>query len=679
MTVASPLASALAHHREGDLAGARVAYRQAIALGPADVDALNGCGARDLAAGTPRAAMRLLARASALSPADVRVVVNLCLAASELGAATPGMAVRALALAPVVPALMDLLSMVRGAAAEEINWLRRAIAIEPSASRLLQLGLRLARTDREMGGRILRRAVARFPADADVLNSAGSLLYEGGRIAEGAKLFLRALGCGPLHAAAWSNMALACHDLGRLAVAIRAARRALAIEPALDDAHANLANASLEAVSPSSAVAAHRRARALSPGRSAFVSNLLMALAYVPDAAETQANLAMAWWRRDSRPGASPVGARKGRLRVGYVSTFALASTRHLGLSAIARHDPAVVEVFAYVQSRRGTPADIDLGPALEARRELSGLDDEAAARMIQADGIDVLVDLSGHTPGNRLGVFALRPARVQATWIESFFTTGLPAIDWFLTDEGHSPDGVDQHLAERPFRLDRPRFCYAPPSDAPPIVPPPSSRNGFVRFGCFNYPPKIGDEVVATWAGILKDVPGSRLRLKWWSMTEPAVAAIMKRRFATAGIAAERLELAGASAHRDMLAEYGDIDVALDPFPFTGGVTTCEALWMGVPVVSLCGRSVIERQSAALLRSIGAGDLVATDIHSYRRIAANLATDDDARARSRLGLREMMAASPLTDAGDMARKLEHAFRRMVASAGEKADVSEKS
>ncbi len=678
MTVASPLASALAHHRVGDLAGARVAYRQAIALEPADVDALNGCGARDLAGGAPRAAMRFLGRASALSPADVRVVVNLCLAASELGVATPGMAMRALALAPVMPALMDLLSMIRGKAAEQIVWLKRAIAIEPSAHRLLQLGLRLGRVDREMGARILRRAVAHHPADADVLNSAGSHLYEGGSIVEGARLFLRALACRPLHAAAWSNMALACHDQGQLAVAIRAARRALALEPSLDDAHANLANASLEAVSPSSAVKAHRRALATAPGRSTFVSNLLMAMAYVSGAAATQAKLAKAWWSRGPRRGGSAVGERKDRLRIGYVSTFALASTRHLGLSAIARHDPGEVEVFAYVQSRRGTPADIGFGPAFAGRRELAGLEDEAAARTIRADGIDVLVDLSGHTPGNRLGVFALKPAPVQVTWIESFFTTGLPAIDWFLTDEDHSPEGMDQHLVERPFRLDRPRFCYAPPSDAPAVTAPPSARDGFVRFGCFNYPPKIGDEVVEAWAGILRDVPGSRLRLKWWSMAESAAAAIMKRRFASAGVAADRLELAGASPHRDMLAEYGDIDIALDPFPFTGGVTTCEALWMGVPVVTLCGRAVIERQSAALLRSIGAGDLVAADIQAYRRIAATLAADDALRGGHRTGLRDAMASSPLTDADDMARKLESAFRRMVALAG-KEDMPEKS
>jgi predicted O-linked N-acetylglucosamine transferase (SPINDLY family) len=355
-------------------------------------------------------------------------------------------------------------------------------------------------------------------------------------------------------------------------------------------------------------------------------------------------------------------------LRIGYSSSFSLASTRHLGLAGIRAHDPGAVEVFAYRQRLAGGGDAPDLGPATRAIRDISDLDDHAAAAAIAADRLDLLVDLSGHTPGNRLGVFAERPVPVQATWIESFFTTGLAAVDWFITDREHSPEDLEQGLVEKPLRLDRPRFCYEPPADAPEVAPVPSRKNGYVTFGCFNYPPKLAPAVVEAWAAILKELPGARLRLKWWSMTEPAVAAAFRSRFAAHGIAAERLELSGASAHRDLLAEYGDIDVALDPFPFTGGVTTCEALWMGVPVVARTGRTVIERQSAALLTSVGAGDLVAASAEDYRRIALGIAEDEPGRIERRRSLRRSMRESKLTDGADMARALEAAYRRAVGA-----------
>lgn len=664
MNIASVLASALAFHRAGDLDAARLAYRRAMALAPADIEATNGHAACDLAAGSPRGASRLLARAAAVAFNDVRVVVNACLAAAELGAATPVMIRRALALAPVMSTLMDLMGGTGVGGSEDLIWMQRAAGIEPGAGRLLRLGLRLSSDDRSKGRRVLRRAIARFPGEADLLNSFGSLAYEDAAATE--TWFMRALVCRPLHAAAWSNMALACHDLGRLGAAMRAGRRSLALEPAFADAHANLGNASLEAASPSVASTAHRRALAIEPTRRSFLSNLVMALAYLPGTEAAQARIAAAWWNR--RPAVAHPGTRasRGRLRVGYVSSFSLASTRHLGLGAIAKHDPEAAEVFAYAQSRRGRTADLDLGPALRRRCDISGVDDATAARMIRDDRIDVLVDLAGHTPGNRLGVFAHRPAPVQATWIESFFTTGLKEIDWFLTDDEHSPEGLEQHLTEKPFRIGRPRFCYTPPADAPAVVPPPSLGSGWVRFGCFNYPPKLGDDVIALWVRILAEVPNSRLRLKWWSMTEASAAASMRRRFEAAGLPAERLELAGASPHRDMLAEYGEIDIALDPFPFTGGATTCEALWMGVPVVTLCGRSIIGRQSASLLKSAGAVDLVATDTEHYRQIAVKLAMDGTGRAARRAAQRKAVSLSPLTDADDMARRLEQAFRRMV-------------
>jgi predicted O-linked N-acetylglucosamine transferase (SPINDLY family) len=660
------LALAFERHRAGDLAGAARLYRQAISEGPSAVDGLNGLAAALLADGRLGFSERILARAGWIAPNDPRVIVNRALASIDQGKSSATQLARALALSPSLASVLDAIA---GQASTATFWLGRAWASEPTSGRLLRLVTDLARRgERGIAQRRCRGAIAREPSRAPLLNGAASIAYEAGDVEAGRHGFLRALALDGLLAAAWSNLALASHDAGRLDAAVAAGRRAVVLEPSMADAHANLGNAALEAISPETATVSLARALYLQPDRLRNLSNLVMALSYVRSATARQAGLAIGWWRghctlppRPSRAGPSS------RLRVGYVSSFTLASTRHLGLSAIARHDPTAVEIFAYVQGRRGTSAPA-LGPALRQVRDISSLSDDATAELITDDGVDLLVDLCGHTPGNRLEVFARRPAPVQATWIESFFTTGLGAIDWFVTDGEHSPLGQTQPFVERRLDIGRPRFCYAPPDAPLGLGAPPSQRKGYVTFGCFNYPPKISDDAIALWSSILASVPGSRLRLKWWSMTVPHVAELMRERFARHGVGPGRLDLVGASSHLAMMEEYGEIDVALDPFPFTGGVTTCEALWMGVPVVSLAGESVIERQSACLLRAAGADDLVATDREAYRAIAARVAADVEGRAVRRLALRSRLRSSPLTDAAGMARALEAAYRHAMTA-----------
>jgi len=665
-TASGLLSQAFAHHRSGNLASAARAYRQSIAFAPNDVDGLNGFAAAELACRRPRPAECVLSRAGAIAPTDARLIVNRALAAIDCGQATAKQLAKALALAPAMASVLEAVS--EQASTQRLAWLDRALASEPSVGRRLRLATGLAKAGRrERARRLCQVALVSDPGNPDLLNGLGGIDYDAGDLEMGISGFNRAWACDRLHPAAWSNLALARHDAGHLGAAVQAGRRAITLDPALADAHANLANAAFEAISPEAAVLSLRRAFRLQPDRRSFLSNLVMALSYIPGETRHQAEVARAWWERQgwapARPGRA--ASRAGRLRIGYVSSFSLASTRHLGLAAVSRHDPEKVDLFAYTQRRRGS-ADPDLGPALRGLRDITALTDDAAARLVEADGLDVLVDLCGHTPGNRLGVFAFRPATVQMTWIESFFTTGLPAIDWFITDRDHSPSTQMQVFAERLLDIGRPRFCYAPPEPSPDPMPPPSRRKGHVTFGCFNYPPKIGKAVVELWASILHAVPRSRLRLKWWSMTEPSVAALVRARFASCGIGPERLDLAGASSHAAMLEEYGEVDVALDPFPFTGGVTTCEALWMGVPVVSLAGASVIERQSSCLLRAAGAGDLATGDMATYRGIAIATAEDEAGRAKRRTELRQSLRTSPLTDVGGTARALEVAYLRAL-------------
>jgi predicted O-linked N-acetylglucosamine transferase (SPINDLY family) len=297
------------------------------------------------------------------------------------------------------------------------------------------------------------------------------------------------------------------------------------------------------------------------------------------------------------------------------------------------------------------------------AVRAVEGLDDAALARRVEQDRIDVLVDLSGHTGRSRLAAFARRPAPVQISWLGYFATTGLTAIDFVLLDPHHAPPGAQAQFTERIVRLPHNRFCYAAPAFAPPVAPSPCSATGVITFGSFNNTAKLNAPVLDAWARILEQVPGSRLVLKWRTFADAAYRERVRAVFAQRRVDPARLELRPMSGHRELLHEYADIDIALDPFPFSGGQTSCEALWMGVPVVTLPQERVVSRQTYSFLANIGLTELAAADPQDYVRIAASLAADPARLGSLRACLRPRMAASPLCDAPGFVRALEGAYR----------------
>jgi predicted O-linked N-acetylglucosamine transferase (SPINDLY family) len=293
-------------------------------------------------------------------------------------------------------------------------------------------------------------------------------------------------------------------------------------------------------------------------------------------------------------------------------------------------------------------------------------LDDRALAALIRADAIDILVDLSGHTADNRLGVLALEPAPVQATWLGYPGSTGLAAIDWRISDAIADPAGVAETLSsERIWRLADGFHCFRPPADAPPVGPAPCA-GGTVTFASFNTFAKLSPAALRLWAAILHAVPHARLLLKDNRPHDPATARGHRARFLAAGIDPARLDIlpraAGTAAH---LAAYARVDVALDPFPYNGTTTTCEALWMGVPVITRAGDRHASRVGASLLHRVGLDDLVADADDAYLRAAVALAGDPARIAALRASLRERMRASPLCNAHGFARALEAAYRAM--------------
>ncbi|MDW8469427.1 MAG: hypothetical protein RML56_12790 [Burkholderiales bacterium] len=362
----------------------------------------------------------------------------------------------------------------------------------------------------------------------------------------------------------------------------------------------------------------------------------------------------------------APGGDPEKRLRIGYVSgDFGNHPVGFLLRDVVRHHDKARFEIHCFSMMRNEDDITRAIREAADRWHDVLLDSDDEVAEKIRAEGIDVLVDLSGHTAYHRLCAFALKPAPVQATWIGYFHSTGLSSIDYFITDPYTSPRGCGQLFSETPVWLPHSRFCYSPPGYAPAVAAPPCERNGYVTFGCFNRLEKLVPPVLDTWAEILRRLPQTRLLLKGKGLGEGSERRWIAEQFRRRGIGQERLELRERSSHLDMLAEYGEVDIALDPFPFNGGMTTLEALWMGVPVVTLEGRGIVSRQTYSALANLGLTELAFPTREAYVAGAVELAEDRARLARLRSEIRPRMAASPICRAEEFTRDLEALYRAM--------------
>ena len=516
------------------------------------------------------------------------------------------------------------------------------------------------------------RAIAAEPDFAEAHYNRGNALAALGRGDEAIASYDRALALEPKHVAALNNRGIALQSGRRFEAALASYERALALDPDDADTLNNLGNLYHEQGRVAAAVEAGSRAVQLRPERATFGSNLLQLENYRGHQTPAEMLAAhRAWAQRLAVPAPAPFAPRRpGRPRIGYVSAdFRTHSVAYFFEPLLAHHDRAGFEIFCYAQGRSPDGATARLRALADHWVPIEGLADGEVAARIRADGIDILVDLGGHTGNSRLAVFARRPAPVQVTWLGYPNTTGLAAMDYRLTDAIADPPGLtDSFHAERLVRLEHGFLCYGPPADAPAVVPPPARERGIVTFGSFNHPAKLSDELVETWGRLLARVPDSRLRLKAKAFEDERTRRYHQDRFAAVGVASDRLELIGhIDDPRGHLAAYGEIDLALDPFPYNGTTTTCEALWMGVPVVALAGDRHAGRVGASLLGRIGLDELVAGDTDSYVAIAAGLAGDANRLAALRAGLRDRLRTSPLLDGAGFARSVEAALQCMVA------------
>jgi predicted O-linked N-acetylglucosamine transferase (SPINDLY family) len=353
-------------------------------------------------------------------------------------------------------------------------------------------------------------------------------------------------------------------------------------------------------------------------------------------------------------------------IKIGLVSAdFKIHPVGYYLLSYMHNHDSEKYPVVCYSNSELVDIFTERFKTYADEWRDVTKLTDNELFSLIISDGVDILVDLSGHTEGNRLRLFAMKPAPVQATWIGFFFTTGLSEIDYILMDDVSVLPGEERYFSEKVYRLPQTRFCYEPPALAPDVTPLPFTRNNYITFGSFNNLAKVTHQVIQLWARVLSEIPNSRLLLKTASLGSERVREEVATTFESFGISRERLILRNESSYVDMLGEYGDMDIALDPFPFNGGLTSCEALWMGVPVITLAGNRPIARQTTSFIKCIDIDDLIAKNEAEYVELAMKWSNNINKLMEIRKLLRSKMQSSLLCDGRRFTVNLESAFRWM--------------
>jgi predicted O-linked N-acetylglucosamine transferase (SPINDLY family) len=570
---------------------------------------------------------------------------------------------------------LGILFLQRGDLADAAAWCERALRLRPDAVEpRSNLGLALMRQGHlEEASRCFKKALSLRPDVAGLHNNLGLVLLNQGRVPEALERFEEAIRRQPDLADAHNNLGLALDEQGMPDEALASYERAALVAPNHVGALANLGNASKNQGLAEAAIASFRGAISLRPDDAALHSNLILAMMY---ASTLNPREILGEARRYARTHAEPVGVESGqpparplagrRLRIGYVSAdFQEHAVSFFLEPILASHDRARFEIFCYADVMRPDGVTERFKAYADCWRSLLGLSDAEAAELIRKDDIDILVDLHGHTAGNRLLTFARRPAPVQASYLGCLGTTGLTAIDYYLTDaNADPPDGAEVYYQEQLIRLPECGFCYQA-GPAPKVDPePPFRRKRCVTFGCVNSPAKRNEEVLALWSSVLAAAPGSRLLLATGGSRR--VEERIRGSLARHGLSPESLLVVGrAQTRHDYLKLYQHIDIALDPFPYNGVTTTCDALWMGVPVVSLAGVTGASRQGVRFLRSVGLDELLASTPEEYVQIASVLSGDLPRLEALHASLRERMSRSALTDSKRLTRDLEATYLAM--------------
>ena len=562
----------------------------------------------------------------------------------------------------------------------EAEWCRRqAVVLRPdSAAHHNNLGLSLNQLGRFSEAEACYREALRIsPQDELVHINIGSLLFAQKRFGDAVQVCLKALEINPEASWAMNNLGNGLKMVGRFADALVCFGRAIALEPKNAAVYSNRGSALVEMGDAEKAVRDFATALSIDPSNVRVFNNLLFTVNYIEGVGaervwvehrrfEEVFGLPLRAGWREFAPRSVP-----GRIRVGFVSAdLREHAVAYFTEAVFAHYDRERFEFVVYANQTEADAVSERIRSRVKLWRGIAGWSDEEVAEQVRQDEVEVLVDLSGHTSGNRLLVFARRAAPVQVTWVGYPNTTGLEAMDYRITDEVSDPPGrTERWHSEELVRLKGPFSCYQAPEESPAVGPLPALESGRITFACFNNPAKMSAGAVRLWARLLGMVPGARLWMRSRVFGNEAVVDQWRKRFAVHGVGPERLELDGRRLPvGEHLAVYGGVDVALDAFPYNGTTTTCEALWMGVPVVTLLGEAHVGRVGASLLTHLGEPGWIARTEAEYVGRVLELVSDLPRLAAVRAGLRERMAKGPLCDGVGFTREWERAVEAMVCA-----------
>jgi predicted O-linked N-acetylglucosamine transferase (SPINDLY family) len=634
----------MALRSQGQLSEAVASYRRALELGPDQAEVFNNLGNALSDQRQYAEAIDCYRRALRQSPRDSRFHNNLGLALEETGRRD-----------------------------EAIDCYRNAIDLRPEfAEAHNNLGIALLAQGKLADAiACFQHAVERNPVYAEAYNNLGNALRRQGNLLESLGACQRALEINPVHANAHNNLGNALRDLGRLDEAVASYQRAIELRPEFAEAHNNLGNAWKDQGRMADAIVSYEQAVRVKPGFLHTQCNLIYSLHFSPEHDAAAVYEAIRRFNdaearplaQAIRPHANDRSAER-RLRVGYVSPdFRKHPVGRFLLPLLESHDHRQVEAVCYSSVQVADEITERSRAAADAWRDVFALTDEQLAERVRQDQIDILVDLTMHMAHSRLLVFARKPAPVQVTYLAYCGTTGLDTIDYRLTDPYLDPPGGDERFySEQSLRLPETYWCYRPLDETPPVGALPAAATGRICFGSLSNFCKLSTATLDVWARLLAAVPNSRLLLH---ATQGSHRDRVGELLARQGVARERLTFVDFLPAAQYFQVYQQIDVALDPFPYGGGTTTCDALWMGVPVVSLAGPTAVGRGGLSILSNVGLPELVARDQEQYVEIAARLAADLPRLTDLRRTLRDRMQSSPLMDAPRFARHVEAAYREM--------------
>ena len=640
MTVQQALEIAIRHHQAGRLADAEAIYRQILAADPVHPDALHLLGVIAHRCGRYDVAVDLIRKAIAQVPRFPDASYNLGVALQANGQLDEAVAAyrTTIILKPDHAEAHGNLGIVlydQRYWEEAVTAYRKAIELKPNfpeaysnlGNALCEMGL----MDQSIAA--CRQAISLRPDFPEACYNLGNAFYKKGQMDDAISAYGQAIFLKPDYSEAHSNLGNALKDRGSLDEVIASYLRAIQSDPNRADLHNVLGGAFKDAGQLDQAVACCRRALAIEPRNAASYSNLIYTLHFHPSTTIRSLREEHGQWNQyfaeplkgTRRPHVNTPDPHR-RLRIGYVSPdFRHHVIYHFLTPLLESHDHSAWEIYCYASVLRPDRATERMKKAADVWRDVLGFRDDALAEQIREDQIDILVDLTQHMADNRLLVFARKPAPLQVAWLGYPGSTGLEAMDYRLTDASMEPEGSPwSESVETPVRLPDSWFCFDPIDDYPEPGPLPALRAGHVTFGSFNNFCKVNDAVLELWASILQSVGGSRLLLQ---CPAGATQERVRQWFGVRGIEAGRIDLFAKTATRaELLQLFERIDLALEPFPYNGGTTTCEALWTGVPVPSFPGASAVSRIGLSILSAIGLPELVADSRADYVSLMVGLA-----------------------------------------------------